>query len=663
MSFKRLVYLFFVSIFAAGCAANMSVNDKVIAVVGNKQITYGEFKREYAQNSLPTADTTDLVAKKEHFLNLLVNYDLKLLDARKENLRENPSINSEIKNYENQLAVGYILEHEITDPMVRKIYDRQKFEVRAEQVFVQIRPDSAYPAGDTLRAYDEAMGAIRSLKAGAPIDSLIHLYRGGDTYYITAGSFLQYAGGEQFEDLLYSLKPGEVGAYPIRTAFGYLVVKLTDKRPRYESIRASHILIRITGNSPADTLEAYQKAVAILDSARAGVDFAQLARDNSADTVSGKRGGDLGFFTRGMMVLPFEEAAFNIGKIGEVTGPVRTQFGYHIIKLTGVTPIPPYAEVKDQLRSKYLNAGYKLDLERFVGELKSKYGYHENEQVISMLCGKVDSAKSFAATDFDSLLTPFEMNEAMFTFDADSGTVDTVIGTAKSNEAFASLPITHANVEKVIDETSKDMVLSHYAMIKAPTYADFDSLIKKYEDGILIYQIEQNRVWSKVVTSDSVLKPYFESHADKYVWPKRVDLSRIEVGTAAIADSVHKQLQSGANFDTLASKYNTAKELKDKDGHWGLFADSSNTLATVAFRMKEGDFSQPVNYEGSYSIVRVNAFVPPQPKTFEEARGEVSSDYQEYESKRLQSEWIQSLRSEFGVKIDEKTFHELLAKE
>ncbi len=662
MSIKQLSYLFSLSVIVAGCAANMNVNDKVIAVVGNRQITYGEFQRQYAQNALPTNDTSNTIAKKEKFLDLLVNYDLKLLDARKANLRNDPAISSEMKSYEGQLAVAYILEHEITESMVQKIYDRRKDEVRAQQVFIQIRPDSTYPHGDTLKAYDEALNVIKDLKAGAPVDSLAHIYKGGDTYYITAGNYLQYVGGEEFENMLYSLKPGEVGSVPIRTAYGYLVLKLTDRRPRYESIRASHILIRTVGNTPADTLKAYEKAMAVLDSAKAGVDFAKLAMDNSADTVSAKRGGDLGYFSRGMMVRPFDEAAFNL-KVGELAGPVRTQFGYHIIKVTDIKQVPPFDQEKNRLRSTYLNGGYKLDLEKFEDQLKSRYTYKVNDKLADAICAKFDPSKPFSETDFDSLLSGTEMNATLFTFDNDSATVDTVISELKSSETLSRLPATSENFVKAVNEAGNEMVLTHYALAKAPTYPEFDSLIKKYEDGILIYQIEQNRVWSRIVATDSVLKPYFQKDPAKFMWPRRVDLSMIKVGSMALADSLHGLLVRGADFDTLASRFCTGKDLREKAGHWGLFADSTNSLVIVAFGMKVGEFSGPVRFNGEFSIIKVNGFVPPQPKTFEEARAEVSSDYQEYESKKLQNEWLEGLRKEFGVKIDEKTFHELVAKE
>lgn len=663
MSIKHLAYLLILSIFAAGCAASINMNDEIIATVGNKKITYGEFEQQYAQNSVPNSDSVNSVSSKKHFLNLLIDYNLKLMDARKEHLLQQPAVKSEMTTYETQLAVSYVLEHEITDPMVRKIYNRRKYEVRADQVFIRISPDSANPKGDTLKAYNEAMSVIHDLKAGAPIDSLIHLYRGGDTYYITAGTFLQYQGGEQFENMLYTLKPGEVGSEPVRTPFGYLVIKLIDKRPRYESIRASHILIKIDGNSPADTLKAYDKAMAVLDSAKNGVDFAKLARDNSADSMSAIKGGDLGWFHRGMMVRPFDEAVFNIKKVGGLAGPVRSRFGYHIIKLTGVKPVRPYSEVKNELRSSYLKGGFKYDYANLIDTLRNRLDFTVDNQVVNMLYSKVDSNKAFQDTDFDSLLTPSELSETIFTFDGEKASVDTLLSLVKSSGKFAAKLMSRAEIETFVNDIGSDMVLAHYAVAKARTYPEFDSLILKYEDGILIYQIEQQQIWDKVATSDSVLKPYYEAHAASYTWPRRVDLGRIVFPDKKIADSVYAMLQNGADFDTLAARFNSNKELKDKAGEWGLFADSASTIVTQAFGMKAGEYCKPELYEGAYTIIKVKRFVPAGPKTFEEARGEVSAEYQDYESHKLRTEWMKRLREEFGVKVNQKTFDELVAKE
>lgn len=661
MSVKHIFYLFILSIIVAGCAANMNVNDKVIASVGDRKITYGEFKQKYSQNYLSGSDTNESVESKEKFLSLIVDYNLKLLDALKERIQDDPAVKAEMEGYEDQLAVSYVMEHELTEPMVEKIYERQKYEVRAGQVFIPFPVDSAHVGGDTLKAYDQAIDVMKDLEAGVTIDSLIHKYRGGDTYYITAGNFLQYVGGEQFEDMLYSLKLKEVSSAPIRTSFGYLVVKLLDKRPREESIRASHILLPIPGNTPNDTLKAYNEAIAILDSIKQGVDFAKLAEDNSSDKYSAQKGGDLGYFSRGMMVRQFDEAAFDM-KVGQVVGPIRTRFGYHIIKLTDIKPIPSFAEARNKIRDTYLNGGYKIDLARLVDQLKQRYNYKLNQDSLKFLYSKVDSTKRFGQMDFDSSLTPQEKQKAVFTFDESVGTIDTILSIAAANENLKSLPMNWMNLNSIADEAAKQMLVTRHATEKAHTYADFDSLVKQYQDGILIYHIEQQKVWSKVETSDSVLKPYYFDHADKYYWPKRVDLSEIHVSPDSLANYIYDSLKNGGDFDSLAAKCTQRPGMAAKDGHWGLFADSANALATVAMTMKDGEFSKPIRFEGGYSIIKVNGFVPPQQKTFEEARGEVSSDYQEAKSKEIQNEWLERLRKEFGVTVDDKTFRELLAQ-
>lgn len=555
MSLKHSIYFLFLAIVVAGCAASSNIDDKVIAVVGDKKITYGEFKQQYSRNYLAGSDSIESVQGKEKFLDLLVDYNLKLLEAKAENLQDDPEVKAELNGYADQLAVSYVMEHEITLPMVQKIYDRQRSEVRAWQVFIPFAPDSAHPAGDTLKAYNQAEEVIKRLQGGTPLDSLAKKYRAGDTYYITAGNYLQYPGGREFEDMLYSLNPGEVGQAPIRTTYGYVVVKLTEKKPRVESVRASHILIPIKGSSPGDTLKAYNEALAIMDSIKQGVDFGKLALDNSSDKYSAEKGGDLGFFSRGMMVKEFDEAAFNMA-VGQLVGPVRTRFGYHIIKLTNVKQLPSFDAAKDKIRENYLNGGYKLDLAKLVDELKVKYDYKLNEETLKFLYSKIDSTKQFEQTDFDSLLTTADRQKALFTFDNSIGTIDTVLSIMNGGNVESPQTVLRwINLKSIVDDASKQMLTTYYSALKAPSYAEFDSLIKQYSNGILIYQIEQKNVWGKVVSTDSVLKPYYFDHINKYYWPDRVDLSEIQVSNDSLANFVYGSLKAGGNFDSLAVKY------------------------------------------------------------------------------------------------------------
>jgi peptidyl-prolyl cis-trans isomerase C len=117
-----------------------------------------------------------------------------------------------------------------------------------------------------------------------------------------------------------------------------------------EQVRASHILIKVDADATeAQKTEARKKITAIQQKLKKGEDFASLAENYSEDTTS-KKGGDLGYFGRGQMVEPFEEAAFSL-KPNEISDIVETQYGYHLIKVVDKKPEAKltYAEVKDRL--------------------------------------------------------------------------------------------------------------------------------------------------------------------------------------------------------------------------------------------------------------------------------------------------------------------------
>ena len=130
-------------------------------------------------------------------------------------------------------------------------------------------------------------------------------------------------------DVLMKANKGDIVG-PVKTYEGYVVYKLVDKvASKNEMVRASHILIRSTGNDAADK----QKIDEIYNELMKGANFEQVARTKSQDG-SASQGGDLGWFGKGQMVKPFEDACYS-GKIGQIQKPIKTQFGYHIIKVTG----------------------------------------------------------------------------------------------------------------------------------------------------------------------------------------------------------------------------------------------------------------------------------------------------------------------------------------
>lgn len=148
--------------------------------------------------------------------------------------------------------------------------------------------------------------------------------------------------------------------------------KNPDKFTQPESVRASHILIMTKDLDEAGKKAARAKIDGVLKRAKAGEDFAALAKENSGDG-SASQGGDLGFFPRGRMVPAFDQAAFAL-KPGEISEVVTSEFGYHIIKLTEkkVGSAVPFEEVKPQVLEYLTNQKKQQRVDSFIDEAKKR---------------------------------------------------------------------------------------------------------------------------------------------------------------------------------------------------------------------------------------------------------------------------------------------------
>ncbi len=152
--------------------------------------------------------------------------------------------------------------------------------------------------------------------------------------------------------------------------------KHREKYQEPRAVRARHILIEVPqGATPEQEKEALKKAQRLRERILKGEDFAKLAQKYSADPGTKEKGGELGFFTQGQMVKEFEEAAFRL-KPGEISEPVRTPFGYHLIQVEEVKEAKQrsFAEVKDRVQEDLIQAKEEAALNKALKELAQKYG-------------------------------------------------------------------------------------------------------------------------------------------------------------------------------------------------------------------------------------------------------------------------------------------------
>ncbi len=653
--FRRVVLPFIVlaSLLLSSCTPKHA--DIIVAKFDDEQIKMNEFEKMYAKNSGSYEEAKDdSLSQLKNFLDLYVNFKMKLRDAYVRGFDSNQELNQELKDYEKKVGVSYILEKKILEPGLKNLYDKRKYELRVSHLM--IRPDST---GDQA-AKELALAILDSIRHGANFSDMVKKYSddsyskniGGDIYYVTAGLL-----PPEFEDAAYATPVGSVYPSVVHTRYGYHLIKVTDRRERIPQIKASHILVNFNGpDGQVDTAYARAKIDTVMQKLKAGADFAELAKEYSDDPGSAKNGGDLGFFGRRMMVKEFDEAAFNL-KPGEISDIVKTNFGYHIIKLTDQKPYPSFDEDKEELEKVFKQTRYQTEYDSLIDKLKDNYGFHLNEQVLSEVLKNADSLRvGSQIRNYDEL-----KNQPLVTYNkVDTIRVQAAIERMNSERQNMNRLIDSEILNSTINKLVGDSLLSLAALDLDKTDPEFASLMDDYRNGIYVFKLQDDEVWSQINADSSKLNDYYEKTKDDYVWPDRINFSEIFSKSDSLIHTYYTELQNGADFDSLAAKYTERNNMKPKAGNYGLVAVDYSPLASKTDELlsQPGTYSEPFPFSGGYVIVKLIAKDPSHQKTFEEAKAEVSGAYQEAESKRLEQAYLESLKKRYDPQFYYDTLEE-----
>jgi peptidyl-prolyl cis-trans isomerase SurA len=646
--FRKVILplLILVSLVLSSCAPKHA--DIVVAKFDDQQIKMNEFEKMYAKNAGNyEAAKKDSLSKLKNFLDLYVDFKMKLRDAYVRGFDSNTELMQELQDYKKKVGVSYILEKQLVEPGLKQLYDRRKYELRVSHLM--IRPDSK---GDEA-AKELAEAILDSIKHGADFSTMVSKYSadtysknlGGDIYYVTAGLL-----PPSFEDAAYATPVDSIYPEVVHTRYGYHIIKVTDRRTRIPQIRASHILVNY--NNPegkVDTAYAKAKIDTVMQKIKNGEDFAKLAEEYSDDTGSKKKGGDLGFFSRRMMVKEFDEAAFNL-KPGEVSDIVQTNFGFHIIKLTEQKPYPSFEEDKEELEKIFKQTRYQDEYNSLVDSLKNKYGFKLNQDTYDTVLKDADSVKvGGTIMNYDDV-----KDKSLFTYNGNNSIdVSTVMDRMSSERSNMNRLINKELMDDAINKVAGDSLLAVAAMHLDETDPEFAALMDDYKNGIYVFKLQDDEVWSKINADSSKLYDYYLKNKENYNWPDRINFSEIFSKNDSLIHLYYNELQKGADFDSLASKVTERSNMREKAGNYGLVSVDYSTLATKANELLStpGTYSMPFDYSGGYVIVKLIAKDPAHPKTFEEARAEVSGAFQESESKNLEKNYLDELRKRYDPQL------------
>jgi len=637
-SFSFLLILF-------GCSLEQS--EVIVAEYGKHNISIDEFENAYAKNvgGLEIAENSSLQDYHD-FMDLYLNFKMKLRDAEVRGYTADPELEDELTNYQKQVGVSYLIEKEIIGPGISDLYEKRKEELRVSHLM--IRPDSSGIEG----AMDRASSILDSIKSGASFEDMVKKYSqdqfsspsGGDIFYITAG-LLPFS----FEDAMYKTNAGEVYPEAVETRYGSHLIKITERGPRIPKIKASHILIGyFNPGGEMDSAAALVTVDSLVAELKAGANFEEMVLKYSDDTGTKNKAGDLGFFERRMMVKEFDETAFKM-EIGEISDPVQTNFGYHIIKLTDKMDYPSFEEDRENLKTMFEKQRYQVEYDNLIDSLRAKYNYNFSDATVDLLMEKSDSVRF--GMEYPNL--DLVKDEALFSYAGKTVTAGEFLFTVNSTGTFSGKAIfVRDEVMNAVNKVSEDLLKEEEALNLDKVNPQFAALMNDYRDGIYIFKLQEEEVWNKVRIDSSSVYNYWVANKENYSVPERVSFSEIFSMKDSLINNYYESLQEGASFDSLANLYTERPGKKETSGFYELQDVDFSDLSREANKLgNAGNYSEPISFSGGYSIFKLNDRQPAGLKTFEEAKAEVSGEYQEMESKRLEEEYINSLNKRYNPVI------------
>lgn len=640
----------------------LAQRSETLFTYGNTPVSKEEFLRVYQKNNInKKADFSEKALR--DYLQLYSLFRMKVAEADALQLDTLPNIQRELDGYRRQLARNYLSDKQVTDKLLREAYDRMKEEVHVQHIMIAA-PVSMSPE-DTLLAKKRIDSIYTALQKGADFATMARQVsddrgskeRGGDIGYITALQTLY-----PFENAVYNTPSGKI-ASPFRTQFGYHIVKVLGKRPARGEVTVAHILLATPKGSGAAGEElARRRADTVLRELKAGKKWDELVKRYSEDKYSVNNNGELQRFGAGRMVPAFEDAAFALKKPGDISQPVKTEYGYHIIKLIDKYPPQPFDSVKEELARRIENdSRSQIARDKYLEEAKKQNNFKEYPQnlqaIIARMSQKRDTGAqnvtTFKAEDFRDMIQPvFELGgkkylQSDFVNFAEQLTRGRLTG---PKEALVK-DIFRMYVERSVTDFQEHRL--------ADLNPEFKNLMDEYRSGIMLFELMDRKVWSKANQDTSGLKAFYESNKNKYQWQPGFSGAVIQASN----EDALKRLQEyvakhpKATDEELLSALNTESHPNSISIQRGRY-EYEHFKEIPESQIVAGQLSKAVkNNDGIFTLVLAQEkFAAPTPKSLEDARGYVVSDYQDY----LEKEWDAQLRSKYPLTVNDKVLKSMV---
>jgi peptidyl-prolyl cis-trans isomerase SurA len=529
----------------AAIAPPPAQQEPVVMTVGGKPVVASEFLQVYRKNLLAN-DSTNAEKSLRDYVELYVNFKLKVIAAEQLGLDTTEAFREELATYRKQLAQPYLTEKNVSEALVKEAYERMKEEVNASHILIACAPE-AEPQ-DTLAAYREAMQLRERAMAGEDFGQLAKQYSKDPSAAYNEGNLKYFTALQMvypFENAAFQTAKGKI-SMPVRTQYGYHIIKVLDRRESLGKRRVAHILTYVKPRAtPEETVASKQKIDEIFARLKKGESFEKLCREFSEDESTRSNNGELRVFGTGEFDEAFEESAYALQEIGEISSPFQTRYGWHIIKLLEKRSIEPFGEMANFIREKIMkDSRSDLGKAALVKRLKKENSFGENPVVVQEAVAQGDTSL-FRRTWSYNQQTALA-NKTILTIGRKAVQAGDFLAFVKSQQTQpeainwqGSAPVLMRNLYHQFAD--KQIVAYEEDQLEAK-YPEFRALLKEYRDGILLFQMMESNVWQKSVQDTTGLATFFAQHRAKYTMPERAYASYLSADTKETLEEAQKTL-------------------------------------------------------------------------------------------------------------------------
>ncbi len=644
--------------------AQSSIGKKVLVTVGDQKVTANEFMKVYEKNN-NQADLYQADAVNE-YLELYINFKLKVLEAEALKMDTASSFTKELAGYRTQLAKPYFIDETVNDQLLNEAYERLNRDIRASHILVMVN-ENATPE-DTLKAYNKISNILDEIKAGKnfadaavehsedpsardteaiPNQQRFKPGNKGDLGYFTVFNMVY-----PFENAAYTTDINSISPI-VRTKYGYHILNITDNKEAMGQAEVAHIFVALRPEATSeDSLRKVEKINNIYSKINDGLSFDEAVVEYSEDKGSIKDKGKLSKFSCNRVVPEFVAAVDKL-EVDEISEPVKTAYGFHIIKLISINKPGSFEEESPILKERLVkDVRSRKSEEAVIVNIKKQNKFKEYPKAITEIYAAIDTSvlsKRFVADGLSQMTSPvFKLQKEKYT-----------------QYDFAKFVQVKQRVQENIDkkvylnqlftEFINSSCIAFMDKNLEEQYPDFKDLVQEYHDGILLFNLTDEKVWTKAVKDTIGLQQYFSNNREMYNWGERVDASVFQLRDKKVIEKVKETILSYDNDGDIAKSLSN-DSIKSVRILPDIYELGDNKYVDMV-EWKVGLLG-PINsdVEDLTVFVKINKILPPQPKELKEARGLVTADYQSF----LEKQWIEELKNKYPVKLDEAVLNMLI---